>query len=211
VKKIPFGYGLLAVSLALFVWIWTSIGDLGGAVLSMIVIALFAGLLFAIFAFLSSWLPDLVRQIRGISRDEHLKQLEASGKAVKAEYEMCRALTVEELGTGSVMHLIDLGSDKILCLIGQYYYEFEPINDDPENNQQRRFPTANFSLLRHAKTGEVLSLSPGMNVIEPTVCAPIVWPEQLSELGFHHVDGEIVSGSSMDEVERVVRGAKNQI
>lgn len=207
-KKSWFGYGLLVIFLVLLVWVWRATGDLVGTILSLVVLALGGGLIFVVLAYVFSNVSAWFRRLRGVSWGEHLKRLEANGEAVREEYEASQALTVEELNTSSLMHFVDLGGGKILCLIGQQYYEFEPINDDPEVSQPRQFPTENFSLLRHAKTGEVLSLFPGSEVIEPTICAPVVWPQKLYDLGFDLRDGEVVSGSSMDAVERIVRDAK---
>lgn len=207
-KKSSIGYGFLVVLLVLFIWIWIATGEFVGAFLSLSVVVLIGGLVFAILAYFVSNVPHLIRFIRGVSPDDHLTKLEASGKAVREQYEATQALTVEVLNTGSIMHFIDVGQERILCLSGQYYFEFEPYDDDPELNQTRRFPTESFSLLRHRKTGDVLSLIPGSNVLEPTVCDPVAWPEKLVDLGFEIEDGEIVSGPNMDEIRQVLREAR---
>lgn len=208
-KKSWLGYGLLAALVTLFVWVWMETGEFVGAVLSISVVALIGGLILAVLAFLFSIASALLRRNHGVSWEDHLSKLEASGEALREEYVATRALTVEELSTGSVLHFLDLGRGKVLCLFGQQYYEFEPINDDPDMNQARKFPTETFSLLRDEKTGEVLSLFPGSKVLEPTVCDPVVWPQKLWDLGFELKDGEVVSGSNMDAIEQVIRAAKH--
>ncbi|MDH3614313.1 MAG: ABC transporter permease [Gammaproteobacteria bacterium] len=207
-KKKWLGYGLLAVIVVIYVLLWLAIGDPVGAFLSLIVLALGGGLILAILGYFSSNAPAWFRRLRGVSWDEHLRQLEANGEAVRDEYEAIRALTVEELNTSSLLHFVDVGGGKVLCLYGQQYFDFEPITDDPEVNQPRLFPTKKFSLLRHKKKGEVLSVFPGSDVFEPTVCHPITKPEKLFDLGFELKDGEIVSGLSLDVIERVMQAAK---
>jgi hypothetical protein len=147
------------------------------------------------------------RRFRGIPWEDHLNQLEANGDAKRHEYQANHALTVQGLTTGRLMHFIDIGSGKILFLYGQQYFVFEPIDDDPGRNQSRQFPTRSFSLLRHAKKDGVLALFPGSVTFDPTVCDPIVNPKKLLDLGFQLRDGEILSGSSLDAVERVLKAA----
>jgi len=201
------GYGLLAILIATFVLLWLALGDLTGAILSLIVLLLGGGLAVAVLGYLISNAPTWFRYLRGVSWDDYLQQLEKTGKALREEYEASRALTVEDHTTGRLMHFVDIGSGRILCLYGQEYYEFEPIDDDPDWNQSRQFPTETFSLLRRAKNDEVLALFPGSVVLEPTTCDPIVKPQKLIELGFQLIDGEIVSGSSLQAVERVLKTA----
>lgn len=203
-------YGVFAVLAVSYVLLWLILGDPAGALWSLIVLLLGVTLLAAVIGFLVSTIPDWLRRIRGISQEDHLANLEASGKAVREVYEANQVLTVEKLDTGSIMHFIDVGHGNVLCLVGQYYFDFEPIDDDLELKQTRRFPTNKFSLLRRTKTGEVLALFPGSTVIEPTVCDPVVTPHKLYELGFELRDGEVVSDSSMDAIERIIRDARHE-
>ena len=43
-------------------------------------------------------------------------------------------------------HFLELSDESVMCLYGQYLYEYEPIDDDPELNQPRLFPTSEFSV-----------------------------------------------------------------
>ena len=207
-KKSWLGYGLLATLIAVFALLWLATGDLAGAILSLIVLVLGGGLAVAVLGYLFSNAPAWIRRLRGVSWDDYLLQLEKTGKALREEYEASRALTVEELHTSSLLHFIDIGDGKILCLFGQQYYDFEPITDDPEVNQPRLFPTTTFSLVRHHKRDEVISLVPGADVFEPTVCEPIIRPEKLYELGIELRNGEVISGVAFDDIERAIRAAK---
>lgn len=207
-KKSWLGYALLAISAVVFILLWMTMGDPVGAILSLAVLALGGALLIAVLGYFVSNVPAWFRRLRGISWDDHLGQLEADGEAVRENYRASRALTIEDLNTSSLVHFIDIGGGKVLCLYGQQYFDFEPITDDPDVNQPRQFPTKSFSLLRHAKNGEVLSLFPGSAVFDPTVCDPIVKLEKLFDLGFELRDGEIVSGSSLDAIERALEDAR---
>ena len=207
-KKSWLGYGLFATLAVAFVLLWVTLGDPVGAIVSLVVLVLGIGLLIAIVGYFFANAPAWLRRLRGVSWDDHLHQLEAEGKAVREEYRALGALTVEELNTSALVHFIDIGGDKILCLYGQQYFDFEPISDDPEVNQPRQFPTESFSLLRHAKSGEVLSLFPGSTVVEPIVGDPIVKSAKLFDMGFKLHDGEIVSGTNLAAIERAIEAAQ---
>lgn len=199
--------GSLAVLVIVFVALWIASGDLVIAVTTLTVFVLLGAFLMAILGDIISEVPLWYRRLRGIPWADYLTQLEKSGDAVRFEYHANHALTVNDFTTGRLMHFIDIGSEGVLCLYGQQYYEFEPIDDDPDENQLRQFPTKTFSLLRRSKNDEVLALFPGSVVLEPTICESIVEPRKLMELGFRLVDGEIVSGSSLQAIERVLKAA----
>jgi hypothetical protein len=207
VKKSWLNYGLPGIVVLAFVLLWVAVEDPLGAFLSLVVLALGGGLVVAVFGYLVSNAPAWFRGLRGVSWDDYLKQLEANGEAVREEYYATGALTVEELNTSSLVHFVDIGGGRILCLYGQQHFDFEPIEDDPEVNQPRQFPTRDFALLRHVKRNEVLCLFPGSGVFEPIVCEPIAKPDHLFNLGFKLRDGEIVTGASLKAVERALKAS----
>ena len=207
VRKKWYGYGLLAAVAATFVLLWVAVGDSAGAFLSLLVLSLGIALIVAVLGYLISNGPSWIRRLRGVSRDEHLRNLEASGHAVREQYRTVDALSFEDLNTGSLVHVIDIGAGRLLCLVGQQYYDFEPVDDDPEVNQPRLFPSREFSLLRQVESNAVLALFPGTVVVEPTVREPVSRFEKLFELGIRLEDGEIVTGVSLGEVKRAIRPA----
>ena len=206
-KKSWIRYGLLAVLAVTFTVLWIASGDFVHAAIALIILVLIGAFLVAIAGDVITEVPLWYRRFRGIPWNDHLNRLEADGKAIRENYQAVRALTVEDFTTGSLLHFINIGGERILCLYGQQYYEFEPIDDDPDLNQARRFPTETFSLLRHAKKDEVIALLPGSVVLEPTICDPIVKPKKLVELGFQLKDGEIVSSWGLQAVERALQAA----
>jgi hypothetical protein len=196
---------LLLAATAVFVALWVAVGDLLGALLSFAVLALASLLVVAMVGFVVSNLPGWWRAVRGVGWDEHLVRLENDGKAIRERYETTRCITFEDLSTGCIAHLLDLGDRGILCLYGQSYFEFEPIDDDPDVSQPRKFPTKNFSLLRRKSNGEVLALYPGADVFEPTVCGGIVGPEEAID---HKLkDGGIISTKSFEDIEQSCKSA----
>ena len=199
--------GFLAVLVITFGLLWIASGDPVRAATVLILLVLIGAFLIAILRDIVLEVPLWYRRLRGVPWEEYLSQREAKGDAIRSEYQADRALTVEDFTTGRLMHFIDIGSGSILCLYGQQYYEFEPIDDDPEVNQARQFPTRTFSLLRQAKNDEVLALFPGSIVLDPIVCDPIVKPKKLLDLGFQLTDGEVVSGASLQAIEDVLKTA----
>lgn len=140
-----------------------------------------------------------LRLLRGISDEEYLETLLSSGKAKKETYKVLSALSFDDLNTSCAVHILDIGNNENLCLYGQYLYDYEPIDDDPEMNQQRKFPTEEFSLIRKVKEDELLQLIPGIKVIEPIIIKnPNL--DKLYDLGFQLKDGEIISEVPFSDV-----------
>jgi hypothetical protein len=203
-KKI-ISFGLPLGALLAFAWLWIATGDPVMAGLSLAVLTLALALLLAVIGYLVSNASNWWRRVRGVSWEDHLLQLETSGRAVREHYRGFRALTFEDHSCGSLMHLVDIGENRILCLYGQQYYDFEPLDDDPEINQPRRFPTTAFSLLRGVKRNDVLAIFLGSTVLDPLVCEPIKDRRRLADLGLKFEDGAIVAGVTIDAAERVLQ------
>lgn len=170
-------------------------------------VAAVVALLVGIASFFFSDLPIMVRELRGISYDDHMHNLESRGKARRDHYEAKGAISAHDYTTSSIVHFLDVGQRGILCLRGQHYLDFEPIDDDPELNQARQFPTRTFSVLRNARTNDALDLTPGPEVFEPIHGDPIVRLTPLIELGFACKDGEVVTGVSLQDLEGALAAA----
>ena len=88
----------------------------------------------------------------------------------------------------------------MLYLSGQYLYDFEPISDDPELNQSRRFPCTEFEVLRHKDRGYVIDIHCAGQVLEPELIASAFtqadWQRGVPE------DGDIIDGKAYDALKR---------
>ena len=100
------------------------------------------------------------------SDEEYIKELVDNKLAIKEHYKAIKVVTFEDFGTGCLCHLINVGKNEVLCLYGQYLYDYCEIDDDPEINQLRQFPTADFSLVRKLKNSEILQLDVGNEIID---------------------------------------------
>jgi hypothetical protein len=198
-------YIVIAGLAVAFIALRMTVGDWVGAFWSLAVLVLASAVVLAVVGFFASNIPDWSRSFRGISWDSHVKKLEESGKALREHYQTGRAATFEDLRTGCLVHLLDLGDRGLLCLYGQQYFDYEPIDDDPDLNQPRKFPTRSFSLLRRTNNGDVLELSPGPDVFEPTVRGAITRTEHVNSLGIQLKDGEIFPDVSFDSIEAIWR------
>jgi hypothetical protein len=204
-KKPPFKYAAVAIVAIVYVLLWLAVGDLVGALVSLVVVALAFALLAAVVWYLASNVPHWWRYWRGVTPSQHLERLEKSGEAVREVYAVGRALTFEDHTTSGLVHLLDVGSGRVLCLHGQSYYDFEPIEDDPDSNQPRRFPTISFTLLRSTVSGEVLEIFPGNTIVNPVMGKPLRSAKQLAALGLKLVDGAILEGRTFEELEHAFR------
>jgi len=110
------------------------------------------------------------RDSRGLkSVDEQLRELEAGGLLVSADYRATRAFEVEELEDEGLHYFLELDDGRVLSLTGQYLYDYEP---DPEIPRPRRFPCDDFTVRRHRDHGYVVDLVCRGRVLEPELTAP---------------------------------------
>ena len=147
---------------------------------------------------------------RLVTSDARIVQQELEkGRAEKTTHEVNRALSFEDRRTGRMAHFLELRDGSVMVLHGQYLYEYEPIDDDPEVNQPRRFPTAEFTVVRSLKNNELLDLNVGSTVIGTRFIQEPDDYRVIADLGFRFEDGEIVEGASFDELEAALtaRGA----
>lgn len=205
-KKRWIGYSLLAAVGVAFVALGILWNDFVVAFLFLFVLSLGVALLTAVLAFIIPLARDWIRALRGISWEDHLAKLEENGEAIREHYEVLGAATLEDLTTSCVLHLLDIGDGRILCLHGQSYYDYEPLSEDeePELNRERTFPTRRFSLLRHKKKNTVLDIFPGTEVFEPELQAEIFDQRKLIDLGITIEDGKIATGIDLEAIARAV-------
>jgi hypothetical protein len=101
-----------------------------------------------------------------------LQELTSANLLETESFAATRAFRVEEYEDEGLHYYIELSDGRVLFLSGQYLYDFEPITDDPELNQERRFPCTEFTILRHKSERYVLDIRCAGQVLEPEVTAP---------------------------------------
>jgi len=109
--------------------------------------------------------------LRRKSLEEQLAELDAKGLLLRQPFEARRAFCVNEFEDEGPHYFTELSDGRVLYLNGQYLYDYEPIEDDPELNQPRAFPCCNFEVLRHKAAGYAIHVACGGQVLEPEVIA----------------------------------------
>jgi hypothetical protein len=136
-----------------------------------------------------------------ISDEKYIEKQLEKGRAARETHNVTRALSFEDLRTGRMVHFLELGDGSVMVLYGQYLYEYEPIDDDPEVNQPRLFPTSEFTVVRPRNGDELLDLKVGSNVIGTRLIREPDDYQAIADLGFKLKDGEIVGDVTFDQVE----------
>lgn len=141
---------------------------------------------------------------RGKTQEDVMNDLRAKGLLVSETFRATRAFEVEEYGDEGPHYLVELDSGDVLYLGGQYLYEYTEIDDDPENNQPRRFPCTEFTVQRHKKEGYVLDIDCRGDVIEPEGLA--VKFDWVSLLGARIPEPvEVLTGKRYDEIKGLAK------
>jgi ribosomal protein S18 acetylase RimI-like enzyme len=148
------------------------------------------------------------RPFGGQSQSGYAQELERKGLLVSTSYRARRAFQVAEFEDEGSSYFIELENGAVLYLCGQYLYEYEPTDDDPELKQGRRFPCAEFTIRRRRQKGFIVDILCGGMVIEPQILAP-----PFSEADFQNdkapEDGEVISDKTYDQIKfERTRGAE---
>jgi hypothetical protein len=129
-----------------------------------------------------------------------IAELEAKGKLVRQRFDATRAFAVDQIEDEGPHYYIELVDGRMLYLNGQYLYDYESIDDDPELNQERLFPNTAFEVLRHRDTGYVIHIACSGLVLEPELTAPSFNREELRR-GVPE-DGQIITDETYDVLKR---------
>lgn len=160
--------------------------------------AMLGAMLIALFVFnRSGFRPGLSRKTLA----EQIAELDEKGLLVRQPFQAVRAFEVEELEDEGLHYFLELRDGRVLFLSGQYLYDFEPVDDDPEFNGPRRFPCAEFEILRHREAGYVVDIRCGGSILEPEVLAP-AFTREVWRRGELPEDGQIIEGKSYDALKR---------
>jgi hypothetical protein len=128
------------------------------------------------------------------------KKLEEEGILVSQDFEARRAFEIREFEDEGMHYMVELPDGSVLFLSGQYLYEYELIEDDPEFNQPRRFPCTSFTVRRHAEDGYVVDIICGGEVLEPECVAPYFEAEDFEQDRIPD-DGQVITDRTYDELK----------
>ncbi|MDX9973122.1 MAG: hypothetical protein RBU21_09045 [FCB group bacterium] len=139
--------------------------------------------------------------------EEYERYLVGNGLLVEERYTAARAFNVEEFGDEGSIYFVELTDGRVLFLMGQYLYEYEPIDDGPDNRQPRTFPCTEFTLRRHRDEGYVYDIKCGGEILEPEVTA--AWlGKDVWKKGVVPGDAEIIAGRTYDDLKQEHMGRK---
>jgi len=148
--------------------------------------------------------PWWANPFRRVTPEEILRRLEAKGLLSSADFEVRRAFGVEEYADEGSRYFLELVDGRVLHLCGQYLYDYEPISDDPEMNQPRRFPCTAFTLRLHKTEGGVVDLVCRGTVIEPEFIAPPLTIRRQRSIAALR-DGQVLSDRPYDGLKEEIR------
>ncbi|WP_395744312.1 hypothetical protein [Prosthecobacter sp.] len=140
--------------------------------------------------------------ILGLKRkDFTVEAVRAKGELLQQTFHATRAFQVTEREDEGCQYFIELTDGSVLFLQGQYLYDFEPITDDPDENQPRRFPCTEFVVSRDVEGRYFIQLDCHGTALEPECLAP---PFSRRDYREDRVpdDGDIISDISYDELKR---------
>ncbi|MDX8400679.1 MAG: hypothetical protein R8K20_10600 [Gallionellaceae bacterium] len=146
-----------------------------------------------------------IRKLKGQSDDQYIDELLGNNQASEESYEAIEAITFEDLGTSCLCHIINVGNNTSLCLYGQYLYEYTEIDDDPDLNQKRLFPTSKFNFIRNNKSEEILRFNIGDIVIGESYFENVDI-KKLHDLGIKLEDGELIKNVQFSEIKGALNG-----
>jgi hypothetical protein len=91
-----------------------------------------------------------------------------------------------------------LENGSVLFLSGQYLYDYQPIDGDPEYNRPRLFPCTEFTVRRHIGKGYVFAIICRGEVFEPELLAP---PFDFKKDDFP-IDGKVITDQTYDDIKQ---------
>jgi hypothetical protein len=133
--------------------------------------------------------------------EQFIQELEAKGLLITQPLKAIRAFQVEESEDEGLHYFLELEDASVLYLTGQYLYEYEPITDDPEWNQPRRFPCTDFTLRWHRQQRTIVDIQCRGNPLEPEACCS---PFSLEDYRVGNIpeDGQIIREQTYEQLKR---------
>lgn len=140
-----------------------------------------------------------------MDHEQYIRELEGRGLLSDTDFRAVRAFAVEEWDDEGPHYFLELEDGSILYLNGQYLLDYEPIDDDAEWNQERRFPCTDFTVRRHLHGSFVVEIVCRGTALEPELTAP-PFNREYYRRGSVPEDGQILSEETYEELrERRVR------
>ncbi len=149
--------------------------------------------------------PWWANPLGAMTPEELLRRLEREGLLASADYHARRAFGVQESDDEGLHYFLELTDGRVLYLSGQYLDDYEPIADDPELNQPRRFPCTDFTVRRHRTEGYVVELVCRGTVLEPECIAPPFTGRSLRSAGAP-ADGQVLTDRPYDLLNELLVG-----
>jgi hypothetical protein len=141
------------------------------------------------------------RNVSRKSLEEQLAELEEKGLLLNETFKAQRAFQVEEFEDEGSHYFIELMDGAVLFVTGQYLYDYEEITDDPELNQNRKFPCSEFTLQRHKETGSVMNIVCAGRAV-PIECVAPPFDRGAFKRGLVPEDGEVLRNRSYEDLKR---------
>jgi hypothetical protein len=171
-----------------------------------VVVGLGLGLLLVVLSVVALVLfnPWWAHPFGRMTEEELVRRLESKGLLVSSEFQVRRAFGVQESDDEGLHYFLELVDGQVLYLGGQYLYDYEPITDDPEINQPRRFPCEAFTVHRHKTEGTVVDVVCRGTIIEPEFIAPPFTKRGRRSIGALR-DGQVLSDRPYDRLKEEIR------
>jgi hypothetical protein len=135
------------------------------------------------------------------TEEEQVAELERLNLLQTTSFRANRAFGVGEFEDEGLHYFLELEDGRVLFLSGQYLYDYEPIDDDPELNRARAFPCTDFIVRRHRHDGYVVDIACQGKLLEPEVVTPPFGRKDWKD-GRVPEDGAILEDVTYDELKR---------
>jgi hypothetical protein len=167
-----------------------------------VVVGLALGLLLILLSIAALYLfnPWWANPLGLMKPEQVLQRLEDEGMLESADFQVRRAFGVREFDDEGLHYFLELADGRVLFLSGQYLYDYEPIEDDINEKELRRFPCTDFTIRRHKTEGYVVEIICRGTVLEPEFFAP-PFPRQKGWLERIPEDGELISDTTYDALK----------
>jgi hypothetical protein len=132
------------------------------------------------------------------SHEELIQELSADDLLTVVSFKAKRAYFLPETEDEGSTYYIELEDNSVLCLTGQYLYEYEPVIEEAAPAKPQLFPCTEFEVVRHKIDGYVLELRCKGEIIQADIANRTFLVDD-SDTNFPE-DGEIIEHKSYDQL-----------